>query len=73
MLVSDLLEVLWTDSVVLATDEEILVDVETPYIKESLLPYKDMKVKRIIPQCYSLEIVVELIKVMEVKDHVEEK
>lgn len=59
MLVNDLLEVLYTDSIVLATEKEILVDVETPYIKESLLPYKDMKVKRIIPQCYQMEIIVE--------------
>lgn len=59
MLVKDLLEILYTDSVILATENEILVDVETPYIKEALLPYKEMKVKRIIPQCYQMEIIVE--------------
>lgn len=58
MLVNDLLEVLYMDSIVLATEKEILVDVETPYIKESLLPYKDMKVTRIIPQDHLMEIIV---------------
>ena len=59
MLVKDLLKILYTDSVILATEKEILVDVETPYINEALLPYKEMKVKRIIPQCYQMEIIVE--------------
>lgn len=59
MLVKDLLEVLNTDSIILATEDKILLDVETPYIEESLCPYKDMMVKRITPVEFSMEIIVE--------------
>lgn len=59
MLIKDLLEVLNTDSIILATEDKILLDVETPYIEESLWPYKDMTVKRITPVQSSMEIIVE--------------
>lgn len=59
MLVKDLLEVLNTDSIILATEDKILLDVETPYVEKSLCPYKDMTVKRITPVQFSMEIIVE--------------
>lgn len=59
MLVKNLLKVLNTDSIILATEDKILLDVETSYIEESLCPYKDMTVKRITPVNSSMEIIVE--------------
>lgn len=58
MLVKDLLNVLNTDSVILATEEKILIEVETPYIEEALSPYMNMVIKRVTPYKSSMEIIV---------------
>ena len=49
MKIRDLLEVLNTDSVVLARENDILVDCETPYINQALREYMDEEIKRITP------------------------
>lgn len=58
MLVKDLFGVLNTDSVVLANESDILVDVETPYIKEALQPYESMEIKKLTPLNNAIEIIV---------------
>ncbi len=58
MLVKDLFGVLNTDSVVLANESDILVDVEMPYIKEALQPYENMEIKKLTPLNNAIEIIV---------------
>ena len=58
MLVKDLFGVLNTDSVVLANESDILVDVEMPYIKEVLQPYENMEIKKLTPLNNAIEIIV---------------
>lgn len=58
MLVKDLFGVLNTDSVVLANESDILVDVEKPYIKEALQPYENMEIKKLTPLNNAIEIIV---------------
>lgn len=58
MLVKDLFGILNTDSVVLANDTEILVDVETVYIEKALQPYGNMDVKKLTPLNNAIEIIV---------------
>ena len=58
MKIRDILEVLWTDSVILAKGTEILVDCETPYIKEALSAYLDEEIIRITPLNNSVEITI---------------
>ena len=49
MKIRDLLEVLNTDSVVLARENDILVDCETPYIDQALTEYIDEEIEKITP------------------------
>ncbi len=56
MKVKEMLEVLNTDSVVLASEEEILVECETPYIEQALQEYRDKDIKRITPLSNGVEI-----------------
>lgn len=58
MLVKDLFGVLNTDSVVLANESDILVDVEMPYIKEALQTYENMEIKKLTPLNNAIEIIV---------------
>ncbi len=58
MKIRDLLEVLWTDSVVLVKGTEILVDCETPYIKEALAIYLNEDVAKIVPLNNVIEITI---------------
>lgn len=59
MKIRDLLEVLNTDSVVLARENEIgiLVDCETPYIDQALVEYMDEEIERITPLNNAIEII----------------
>jgi len=59
MKIRDLLEVLNTDSVVLARENNIgiLVDCETPYINRALREYMDEEIERITPLDNAMEIV----------------
>ena len=57
MKIRDLLEVLNTDSVVLARENDILVDCETPYINRALREYMDEEIERITPLDNAMEIV----------------
>lgn len=57
MKIRDLLEVLNTDSVVLARENNILVDCETPYIKQALREYMDEEIERITPLDNAIEII----------------
>lgn len=57
MKVKELLEVLNTDSVVLAKETEILVDCETPYIDQALREYMDEEIERITPLNNAMEII----------------
>lgn len=59
MLVKDLFGILNTDSVVLANDTEILVNVETVYIEKALQLYGNMDVKKLTPLNNAIEIIVE--------------
>lgn len=57
MKIRDLLEVLNTDNVVLARENEILVDCETPYLNQALREYMDEEIKRITPLDNEIEII----------------
>lgn len=57
MKIRDLLEVLNTDSVVLARENDILVDCETPYINQTLREYMDEEIERITPLNNVIEII----------------
>lgn len=57
MKIRDLLEVLNTDSVVLARGNDILVDCETPYINQALREYMDEEIERITPLDNAIEII----------------
>ena len=57
MKIRDLLEVLNTDSVVLARENDILVDYETPYINQALREYMDEEIERITPLDNAIEII----------------
>lgn len=57
MKIRDLLEVLNTDSVVLARENDILVDCETPYIDQALEEYMNEKIERITPLDNAIEII----------------
>ena len=59
MKIRDLLEVLNTDSVVLARENEIgiLVDCETPYINQALEEYMNEEIERITPLNNVMEII----------------
>ena len=57
MKIRDLLEVLNTDSVVLARENDILVDCETPYINQELREYVDEEIERITPLDNAMEII----------------
>lgn len=52
-----LLEVLNTDSVVLARENDILVDCETPYIDQALEEYMNEEIERITPLDNAIEII----------------
>ena len=57
MKIRDLLEVLNTDSVVLARENDILVDCETPYIDQALGEYVGEEIERITPVDNAMEII----------------
>ena len=57
MKIRDLLEVLNTDSIVLARENDILVDCETPYINQALREYMDEEIERITPLDNAMEII----------------
>ena len=59
MKIRDLLEVLNTDSVVLARENEIgiLVDCETQYINQALVEYMDEEIEKITPLDNTMEII----------------
>lgn len=59
MKIRDLLEILNTDSVVLAKENEIgiLVDCETPYIDQALGEYMDEEIEKITPLDNAMEII----------------
>lgn len=57
MKIRDLLEVLNTDSVVLARENDILVDYETSYINQALREYMDEEIERITPLDNAIEII----------------
>lgn len=57
MKIRDLLEVLNTDSVVLARENDILVDCETAYINQALREYMDEEIERITPLDNAIEII----------------
>lgn len=57
MKIRDLLEVLNTDSIVLARENDILVDCETPYIDQALEEYMNEKIERITPLDNAIEII----------------
>lgn len=57
MKIRDLLEVLNTDSVVLAREKDILVDCETPYINQALGEYMDEEIEKITPLDNAMEII----------------
>ena len=57
MKVKELLEVLNTDSVVLAKENDILVDCETPYIDQALGEYMDEEIEKITPLDNAMEII----------------
>ena len=57
MKIRDLLEVLNTDSVILARKNDILVNCETPYINQALREYMDEEIERIIPLDNAIEII----------------
>ena len=57
MKIRDLLEVLNTDSVVLARESDILVDCETPYINQALREYMNEEIERITPLDNAIEII----------------
>ena len=57
MKIKDLLEVLNTNSVVLARENDILVDCEIPYINQALREYMDEEIERITPLDNAIEII----------------
>ena len=57
MKIRDLLEVLNTDSIVLARENDIPVDCETPYINQALREYMDEEIERITPLDNAMEII----------------
>lgn len=57
MKIRDLLEVLNTDSAVLARENDILVDCETPYINKALGEYMDEEIEKITPLDNAMEII----------------
>lgn len=57
MKIRDLLEVLNTDSVVLARENDILVECETSYINQALREYMDEEIERITPLDNAIEII----------------
>lgn len=57
MKIRDLLEVLNTDSVVLARENDILVDCEIPYVNQALREYMDEEIERITPLNNAIEII----------------
>lgn len=57
MKIRDLLEVLNTDSVVLARENDILVDCETLYVNQALREYMDEEIERITPLNNAIEII----------------
>lgn len=57
MKIRDLLEVLNTDTIVLARENNILVDCETPYIDQALGEYMDEEIEKITPLDNAMEII----------------
>ena len=57
MKLRDLLEVLNTDTLVLARENNILVDCETPYIDQALGEYMDEEIEKITPLDNAMEII----------------
>lgn len=57
MKIRDLLEVLNTDSVVFARENDIPVDCETPYIDQALEEYMDEEIEKITPLDNGIEII----------------
>lgn len=59
MKIRDLFEVINTDSVVLARENDIgiLVDCETPYINQALGEYMDEEIEKITPLDNAIEII----------------
>lgn len=59
MKIRDLLEVLNTDSVILARENEIgiLVDCETPYIVQALGEYMNEEIEKVTPLNNAIEII----------------
>lgn len=57
MKIRDLLEILNTDSVVLAKENIILVDCETSYIDQALREYMDEEIEKITPLDNAIEII----------------
>lgn len=56
MKVKDLLEVLWTDSVIVAKGQKILVEIETSHIGQALEEYMDEEIANIVPLNNAIEI-----------------
>lgn len=57
MKIRELLQVLNTDSVVLARENDMLVDCETSYINQALIEYMDEEIERITPLNNAIEII----------------
>lgn len=57
MKIRDLLEVLNTDSVVLAKGQKILAEIETSHIGQALEEYMDEEIERITPLDNAIEII----------------
>lgn len=56
MKVRELLEVLWTDSIVIAKGQKILAEIETAHIGQALEEYMDEEIANIVPLNCAIEI-----------------
>lgn len=56
MKVKDLLEVLWTDSVIVAKGQKILAEIETSHIGQTLEEYMNEEIANIVPLDNAIEI-----------------
>lgn len=59
MTVRDLLEVLNTDSIIIAnTNGEIEVDAETPYVEMACNEYLDREIEKVVPLNNKIEVTI---------------
>ena len=56
MKVKDVLEVLWTDSVIVAKGQKILAEIETSHIGQALEEYMNEEIANIVPLDNAIEI-----------------